>query len=38
MGPRRDGDHVRWIGSYENWLEQSIREARKRGEFDNLKG
>jgi hypothetical protein len=35
---RRDGDQVRRIGSYEGWLEQSIREAQQRGEFDNLKG
>ena len=35
---RRDGDQVRKIGSYENWLEQSIREAQQRGEFDNLSG
>lgn len=38
MAMRRDGDHVRSIGSYENWLEQSIRAAQQRGEFDNLKG
>jgi len=38
MATRRDGDQVRSIGSYENWLEQSIREAQQRGEFDNLKG
>jgi hypothetical protein len=38
MSIRRDGDQVRTIGTYENWLEQSIREAQRRGEFDNLKG
>ncbi|HYI13904.1 MAG TPA: DnaJ family domain-containing protein [Thermomicrobiales bacterium] len=38
MSMRRDGDQVRTIGSYENWLEQSIREAQQRGEFDNLSG
>ncbi len=38
MSVRRDGDQVRTIGSYENWLEQSIREAQQRGEFDNLSG
>lgn len=38
MAMRRDGDQVQTIGSYENWLEQSIREAQQRGEFDNLKG
>lgn len=38
MSVRRDGDQVRRIGSYENWLEQSIREAQQRGEFDNLSG
>ncbi len=38
MSVRRDGDQVRKIGSYENWLEQSIREAQQRGEFDNLSG
>jgi hypothetical protein len=38
MALRRDGDQVRRIGDYENWLEQSIREAQQRGEFDNLKG
>lgn len=38
MSIRRDGDQVRSIGTYENWLEQSIREAQRRGEFDNLKG
>lgn len=38
MAMRRDGDQVRNIGTYENWLAQSIREAQGRGEFDNLKG
>ncbi len=38
MSMRRDGDQARRIGSYENWLEQSIREAQQRGEFDNLSG
>jgi hypothetical protein len=38
MPVRSDGDQVRTIGSYENWLEQSIREAQQRGEFDNLSG
>lgn len=38
MATRRDGDRIRTIGSYENWLEQSIREAQQRGEFDDLEG
>jgi hypothetical protein len=38
MSIRREGDQVRTIGTYENWLEQSIREAQLRGEFDNLQG
>jgi len=38
MSIRREGDQARTIGTYENWLEQSIREAQRRGEFDNLEG
>jgi hypothetical protein len=38
MSIRREGDQVRTIGTFDNWLEQSIREAQLRGEFDNLQG
>jgi hypothetical protein len=38
MSIRREGDQVRTIGNFDNWLEQSIREAQLRGEFDNLQG
>ncbi|MDQ3547723.1 MAG: DUF1992 domain-containing protein, partial [Chloroflexota bacterium] len=38
MAMQLDGDQLRRIGGYENWLEQSIREAQQRGEFDDLQG
>lgn len=38
MASRHDDDRPRTIGDFDNWLEQSIRDAQVRGEFDNLPG